>query len=55
MKKFDFLSEAELNILLNAVMYSMGNRDSFKPRELEDLCALAIEIEKEIVDRGKDG
>lgn len=55
MRKFDGLSEAELNILLNTVMYSMGNRSAFKPRELEDLCRLAIEIEDELVERGRNG
>lgn len=53
--RFEWINDDELNTLLNAVMFSMGSRTSFKPGELDKLAALAIEIEDELVDRGRNG
>lgn len=53
--RFDWVTTEDLNTILNALMFSMGNRTNFRAGELADIASLAVEIEDEIIDRERNG
>lgn len=53
--RLEWLNTEELNVLLNALMFSMGSRTNFLRGEIEGYASLAIEIEDELVARGEHG